>query len=168
MIVYFNERIQWQNVPANLMGLNKLFMAAPAPHLVTLVIMPAVRAVIGGDTANLYKETYDCSIGSRDGIQYTDFVLPQFAGYRHTEITIRSRRPLQQPTKLLSEIMGQALPLGTEERNETWHGVHTALKVPNALWVAANELATKKFGDQPQAITDFVNSALLYYIENHD
>lgn len=167
MIVYFNERIQWQNVPASFMGHDKIYMAAPPPHKVILVVMPVVRTDCGGDIANLYRGTYDCSVGWHNGAVYTDFVLPEFAGCQHTKLTVRARRPLLKPTKLLSEIMGHALS-SEPPRQETWHGVHTAVKVPNALWVAANDLATKKFGDHPAAILDLINTAMLNYIENHD
>ena len=170
MIVNFDRNVQWQNVPASFMGYDKIHMAAPPPHKVILVVMPALANEIDRVAGNLFRSTssiYDCSIGWHDGTEYTDFVLPEFAGYRHTKITVRARRPLLVPTKQLSEIMNYALAQESE-RDERWHGVHTAVKVPNALWVAANQLAKLEFGDQPQAILDLINTAMLEYLENHN
>lgn len=171
MIVNFDVGIYWQHVPISYVHENMIYMAAPPPHRIILVVQASLAQQIDQIAGNLHytdaSKVYDCSIGWHDGARYPDFVLPRYAGLSHTKLTVRKRLPADtEGAKNLSEILANA-PEGSAGRRETaWHGVYAPVKVPEALWIVANQLAKKHFGDRPDAIIDMINEALLHYVED--
>lgn len=148
MIVLFDLWVNWTPTAGDLdeQTERRYFAIAPPspPILAVLVLQEAAAKGFEGPGHYIHNRRADCSVGYHEPDAPVGYTLPQYAGLRHTKITVRRFLDAEGPVdERLTNILAGA-PDPEQERAAPWTGAEPCrVFLPPTLVAAARRLSAK-------------------------